>query len=43
MSGAYTRIQELLGADAELLLKHVSRTIPKENLHLPGPDFVDRV
>jgi class I fructose-bisphosphate aldolase len=24
-------------------LSHVSKTIPKENLHLPGPDFVDRV
>jgi class I fructose-bisphosphate aldolase len=37
------RISELLGGDAELLLNHVSKTIPKESLHLPGPDFVDRV
>jgi class I fructose-bisphosphate aldolase len=34
---------ELLGANAEHLLGHVCKTIPKESLHLPGPDFVDRV
>src|SRR5687767_3484598 len=43
MSVDLTRIQELLGADADLLLNHVSKTIPKENIHLPGGDFVDRV
>ena len=37
------RIQELLGSDAESLLNHVSKTIPKENLYLPSPDFVDKV
>src|SRR4051794_3759196 len=37
------RIEELLGDDAEQLLTHQSSTIPKEQLHLPGPDFVDRV
>lgn len=37
------RLEELLGADAESLLNHRSATIPAENLHLPGPDFVDRV
>ena len=37
------RIQELLGAEAESLLSHTCTTIPKETLHLPGPDFVDRV
>jgi class I fructose-bisphosphate aldolase len=36
-------IEELLGKDAGHYLNHVSRTIPKESLHLPGPDFVDRV
>src|SRR5262249_22342455 len=25
------------------LLSHVSKTIPKEKIHLPGPDFVDRI
>ena len=34
---------EILGADAENLLSHVCQTIPKENLHLPGPNFVDEV
>jgi class I fructose-bisphosphate aldolase len=33
----------LLGADAESLLNHVSKGIPKEDLHLPGPDFIDRI
>lgn len=36
-------IEALLGGEAEDLLTHVSRTVPKEQLHLPGPDFVDRV
>lgn len=36
-------IASRLGDDAESLLSHVSRTIPKESLHLPGPDFVERV
>ena len=38
-----TRIEELLGDDADTLLQHVSRTIDASQLHLPGPDFVDRV
>ncbi len=38
-----TPIGELLGAEAEGLLKHVCKTIPKQSLHLPGPDFVDRI
>jgi class I fructose-bisphosphate aldolase len=37
------RIAGLLGKDADSLLNHRSTTIPKEHLHLPGPDFVDRV
>ena len=36
-------IVQLLGADADGLLNHVCKTIPKSALHLPGPDFVDRV
>jgi fructose-bisphosphate aldolase, class I len=39
----YSKIQELLGADAETLLNHTSTTISKKDLHLPGGDFVDRV
>lgn len=37
------RIEELLGKDAKSLLEHKSTHIPKEMLHLPGPDFVDRI
>src|SRR5512143_522257 len=36
-------IQKLLGAEAESLLTHKATSIPKDMLHLPGPDFVDRV
>ena len=43
MSADYQKIQKLLGAEAETLLSHESKTIPKENLQLPGADFVDRV
>ena len=32
-----------LGDDAKPLLEHKCGTIDKERLHLPGPDFVDRV
>lgn len=35
--------QKLLGKDAEYLLNHKCQTIPKENLHLPGPDFIERI
>ena len=37
------KIEELLGADARTLLDYTSKTIPKDQLQLPGPDFVDRV
>lgn len=36
-------IERLLGSDAPHLLEHQCKGIPKELLHLPGPDFVDRV
>jgi class I fructose-bisphosphate aldolase len=38
-----TNIPELLGVEAESLLTHSCRTFPASALHLPGPDFVDRV
>jgi fructose-bisphosphate aldolase, class I len=38
-----SKVEEILGADAASLLQHQCRTIPKESLHLPGPDYVDRV
>src|SRR5436190_9113489 len=37
------KISELLGDKADFLLNHQSKTILKDQLHLPGPDFVDRV
>ena len=36
-------IEKLLGADASTLLQHTCKGIPKESIHLPGPDYVDRV
>src|SRR5512134_2188934 len=38
-----TDIISLLGTDADKLLGHVCKGIPKQSLHLPGPDYVDRV
>jgi len=38
-----SKITELLGSEAEDLLNHNCKTIPRENLCLPGPEFVDRV
>jgi class I fructose-bisphosphate aldolase len=37
------QILDLLGAETESLLSHECKGIPKEMLHLPGPDFIDRV
>lgn len=36
-------IPEMLGPEAKGLLEHKCTTVPKEMLHLPGPDFVDRI
>jgi fructose-bisphosphate aldolase, class I len=36
-------IEAILGDDAESLLRHRCETIAKESLHLPGPDFIERV
>jgi class I fructose-bisphosphate aldolase len=41
--GGIKAIAEVLGADARTLLEHRSQGIPASSLHLPGPDFVDRV
>ena len=43
MSVDFSKVQQLLGDDSEKLLGHVSKTISKEQLNLPGPDFIDRV
>ncbi|MBL7924015.1 MAG: class I fructose-bisphosphate aldolase [Bacteroidia bacterium] len=37
------KIRELLGNDADNLLNHTCKTISKEHIHLPGPDFTDRM
>ena len=42
-SDSVERIAELLGPNASELLDYTSQTIPKEQLNLPGPDFIDRV
>jgi class I fructose-bisphosphate aldolase len=34
---------EILGPDAAKLLSYESKFIPRSTLHLPGPDFVERV
>ncbi|HZS07765.1 MAG TPA: class I fructose-bisphosphate aldolase [Blastocatellia bacterium] len=36
-------IEQLLGEETQSLLSHQCKTISKEHLHLPGPDFIDRV
>jgi len=38
---SYTKIKELLGSKADLLLNHESKTVLKEHIHQPGPGFVD--
>lgn len=38
-----TDIQSLLGAQAETLLGFNTPKISKDRLHVPGPDFVDRI
>ena len=38
-----TDIRKLLGPEVDYLLGHECGTIPRENLHLPGGDFVDRI
>ncbi len=43
MSLTTDKIVQLLGDEADSILTHQCKTIPKERLHLPGPDFVDRV
>jgi class I fructose-bisphosphate aldolase len=37
------RLVELLGDEARDLLEHRCETISKDLLHLPGPDFIERV
>src|SRR4051812_19060887 len=43
MATSTSRLEDILGADAAPLLQHQCKTIPKEHLHVPGPDYVERV
>jgi class I fructose-bisphosphate aldolase len=36
-------IEKTLGEDAKSLLEHECKTVPAAQLHLPGPDFIDRI
>jgi len=38
-----SNVEEILGEDAQDLLQHRCQTVASDQLHLPGPDFVDRV
>lgn len=40
---AASKIAELLGANADKLLTHTCKGITKDQLHLPGGDFVERI
>jgi class I fructose-bisphosphate aldolase len=42
-SGGIGKIRELLGSQSGYYLDHQSKTVSKDQLHLPGPDFIDRV
>jgi class I fructose-bisphosphate aldolase len=40
---ATRQITDLLGSEADHLLNYTAKGFKKESLHLPGPDFVDRI
>ncbi|MGM0496710.1 MAG: class I fructose-bisphosphate aldolase [Bacteroidota bacterium] len=40
---SYNKILDLLGENADDLLNHKCKTVKKDQLHLPGADFVERV
>lgn len=40
---AIDQITKALGGEAESLLQHKCKTVTKDKLHLPGPDWVDRI
>ncbi len=43
MNLSIDKIQELLGDDADSLLNHTCKTIPKEQIYIPGSDWVERI
>lgn len=40
---SYSEIQKILADDEQNLLRHTCKTVAKEKLHLPGPDWIDRI
>lgn len=40
---SFSEIQKILGDSGESLLNHTCKTVSKEKLHIPGPDWVDRI
>ncbi len=40
---SYAAIQKLLGEEAKSLLSHTCKTVGKESLHIPGPDWIERI
>jgi len=38
-----TDIEAVLGDDARSLLDHTCTGVPRDSIHVPGPDFIDRV
>lgn len=43
MAISVNEVKRLLGDEARNLLEHECRTISRGQIHLPGPDFVDRI
>ncbi len=37
------KIEKLLKEKSQTLLTHECKTVPKEKLHIPGPDWIDRI
>src|SRR5437764_3273123 len=38
-----SNLEQILGEDAASLLRHQCKTIPRESIHLSGPDYVERI
>lgn len=43
VNSTLSEIETLLGNETESLLRHTCKTIPKERLHIPGENWVDRI
>ena len=40
---SFKEIEKILGKEAKDLLSHQCKTVSKEKLHIPGPDWIDRI